>query len=186
MALNYMTTLDCATFNAMQTTNFKEEAKAAYKRAVALNKLALGDLAFLHKRSEVAIEKYLYAEGRYPDFQCIYEIYWLIRNIGGFLPRDLARIINRSNARTWESSKKFNKTAAKYSLVGDVSLAKKKQTWLLDGEVLSAKQLALKFDVSTTHIRQRLKEQSLGSDITNIDFSLKKRGRPNGTKTNND
>lgn len=158
--------------------NHKQQMKEAYKKAVELNNIKLNELAYLHKRTPVAIEKYLYAESRYPDFQCCYELYWLIKSIHGKLPIELARFINRSNNRAFDSAKKIGKQDREKCIV----LGEKKQRpplikYLFNGEEVSVVWIAKRFAIDHNSVRQRLKNIEQGSEVSHLDFTKQKRGR---------
>jgi hypothetical protein len=153
----------------------KEETKAAYKKAVVLNNFKPKILSFLHKRSINAIEKYLYTEGRYPDFQCAYELYWLIKNIKGVMPSELSRIINRSHHRTQDTAKKIGlNEREKFVLVGEKF---EKKTYILNGEIVSIKEICKKLSISHSLAYTRLSKEKSGNDISHIDFTKHKRGK---------
>lgn len=155
--------------------NDNEERKIAYKKAVSENKLSASTLLRLHQVTQNTLEKWLYVDNRYPSFQACYEIYRLLRQLNYKIPVELARIFNRSNTRIIRCAENLEKKPkSDFEIIGE---KKRFNRFVLNSESLSVKEISDKFGISVDTVLLRLKWIVPGSDVSDIDFSIKKRGR---------
>lgn len=158
-----------------------EEYKIAYKLAVQLNKIPKKILARLHKKTENAVEKYLYVDDRFPDFQTLYEIYRYILSADYTMPRELQRIISRPGVRAIgiaKSEKRYNYKKHEFNNVVGEKLRSNPNKYASENGELTIDDLAEKHGICRFTVKNRLKDAGIknGEDISNIDFSRKKRG----------
>lgn len=134
----------------------------------------------LHKKSRVIIDKWLYVENRYPDFQAVYELYKLIVALRGTVPTELRRIVQRSNNRVADFIDSLN---GENIMGDDAVLGERKQAgrksacyYEFKGELLSVRQISEILGCSSDNVYTRIRRRGVDSvHGANVDFLEKNR-----------
>ncbi|NRB79164.1 MAG: hypothetical protein HRU38_10915 [Saccharospirillaceae bacterium] len=160
----------------------KEEYKIAYLDALKEYDFSNLILSGLHKVSEDTIDKWRYVEGRYPDFAACYELYLFLKRFGITPPSLLARIVLRARSRASDLARKLGENPLTGETLKHTRSARlDSYVYKLNGKEVSMKELSVKYGLSISSVRSRIKAAGLlhNDDVANVDFKQKKKGRPN-------